>query len=201
MTNARLRVPVRRERRFSELIFSSSALRGTSKDMRHIAANIACGTQASEDSAGDGVPWSLVRPRLCSCWSPRLAPMSSQLRMLPLTYESFLSCASDSAVAVYMVRVSHVSGECRFRRSVNASNGLALGAVSAEVALDQMFARGTSASRDHSARTGACAHRNAKRADANSYLASRAQAGRRAALADVALRVSHCGENQTRAPP
>ena len=195
MTNARLRVPVRRERRFSELIFSSSAHRGTSKDMRHIAANIACGAHASEDSAGDGVPWSLVRPRLCSCLSPRLAPMSSQLRMLPLTYESFLSCASDSAVAVYMVRVSHVSGECRFRRSVNASNGLALGAVSAEVALDQMFARGTSASRDHSARTGACAHRNAKKAGANSYLASRAQAGRRAALADVALRVL------TRAPP
>eukprot|EP00966_Prymnesium_polylepis_P304259 7029766-Prymnesium_polylepis.1 len=68
--------------------------------------------------------------------------MSSQLRMLPLTYESLLSCASDSAVAVYMVRVSHLSGECRFRRSANASNGgLALGAVSAEVALDQMFAR------------------------------------------------------------
>eukprot|EP00966_Prymnesium_polylepis_P290095 6701610-Prymnesium_polylepis.1 len=42
-----------------------------------------------------------------------------------------------------------------------------------------MFACGTSASRDHSARKGACAHRNAKKAGANSYLASRAQAGRR----------------------
>ena len=44
--------------------------------------------------------------------------MSSQLRMLPLTYESFLSCASDSAVAVYVLHVSHVSGECRFTESV-----------------------------------------------------------------------------------
>ena len=57
-------------------------------------------------------------------------------------------------------------------------------------ALDQTFEREISANRDHSARTGACAHWIAKRAVSNSSMASRAQAGRRSALAGRALRES-----------
>eukprot|EP00966_Prymnesium_polylepis_P299200 6913352-Prymnesium_polylepis.1 len=64
--------------------------------------------------------------------------------------------------------------------------------MSVTAALDQTFEREISASRDHSARTGACAHWIANRAVSNSCTVSRTQAGRRAVLADA-----HCGSAPT----